>query len=108
MQESGEGFEGFGEVAQFEADIADAAAGFGFDFDEFAAMAQAARHFRDDTDAEAGADEFKDGEELIGFEVTGKAGAGFVADGEGFVAEAVAVLQDEEAFFGDAAELHLL
>lgn len=101
----GEGFEGFGEVAAFEADVADAAGGFGLDFEEAAAVGEGAGHFGDDGDAEAGADEFKDGEELVGFELAGKAGAGAAAEVEGFVAEAVAVLEDEEAFLGEAAEL---
>ena len=33
LQVGGEGFEGFRKIAQLEADVADAAAGFRFDFD---------------------------------------------------------------------------
>lgn len=61
LQEGGEGFEGFGEVAAFEADGADAAGGGGGDWDEAAAVAELAGHFGDEANAEAGADEFEDG-----------------------------------------------
>jgi hypothetical protein len=51
-----EGFDRFGEISKFEANVSDPAARLWFDLNQAAAVAQTPRHFRDYTHAEPGAD----------------------------------------------------